>query len=129
MKVKIDYVTNSSSVSFCMYGLSMSKIPESVIQKTYDAMKDKLAPDCTYEKFKRGVDLYMVADIARKTMSVDLEVHSNPWDDTNYIGIEYSDMNDDETKKQFEKRLDKVFEQLGFDSSECGIVEDSWRDD
>jgi hypothetical protein len=128
MKIKIDHVTNSSSVSFCMYGLSMTKIPESVIQKTYESMKDILSPGYTYEKFQNNVDLHMIADIARKTLNTDFEVYIEPYDGEEYIGIAYSDMDDDETKREFESRLDKVFEQLGFDSSECGVVEDSWRD-
>jgi len=111
-----------------MYGLSMTKIPESVIQKTYESMKNTLSPDCTYEKFQKNIDLYMIADIARKTLNTDFEVYSEPWGDGEYIGVSYSDIGDDETKRQFEERLDKVFEQLGFDSSECGVVEDSWRD-
>jgi hypothetical protein len=111
-----------------MYGLSITKIPESAIQKTYESMKNILSPDCTYEKFQNNIDLYMIADIARKTLNTNLEVYSEPYGNGEYIGIAYSDMDDDETKREFESRLDKVFEQLGFDSSECGVVEDSWRD-
>ena len=108
MKVRLGFVSNSSTTSFCIYGFSDDQ----------DTIKEKL------EKMGHEVgDLYDFVE------SQDgLEIHVEPWGDYAYIGADFGAIPDDVTvgdwKKEKEAQIQKVF---GEDVS-CSVIEEGWRD-
>ena len=57
-----------------------------------------------------------------------LKLYSPPYSSYYYIGIDMTDMNDNETLKEFKESVNKKLESLGFDVSNVCIVEGGWYD-
>lgn len=130
MKRKLDFVTNSSSVSFCMWGLSLSayEIPESVMKNVYSYyLKNNNDKDnLKYRDFKsNGNVIYYFETVCRKN---GLDLYSPPYSDLYYIGRELLHIKDNETMKEFKKSVDGIFESIGFDVKNNGILENGWHD-
>lgn len=126
MKSKLDHVTNSSSVSFCIYGICVDgrNIPEKVIKSIYELEKDET--NLTYEEYKNAFRLDKVFDMLSK-LGLRYQDYREPCSDDYYIGTPYTSMEMDETRREFENKIDTIFKQIGFDS--CSDYEDGWRDD
>ena len=52
----------------------------------------------------------------------------NAYDRSTYIGLEYSSMSDDETKKQFKEKIEVEVKRLYGDTIQCGSYEESYYD-
>ena len=104
MKIRIDFVSNSSSSSFMLVGQAFD---DNELEKAWK----KLHPD----KEEAASTYDMPYDIANE-----LELEYNRGIDNYYemyvFGLPFSDMKDDETKKQFMDRiaaaLSKAFENI-----------------
>ena len=123
MKLKLDFVTNSSSVSFVAIGnyIGIDKIEPEYIKR----LADKL--NTTVEELKKDPYEMMGALLDGSGLE-----HSFG-DDYDYrdvvmVGIEYSSMKDDETLKQFRERVQLlIFEATGIEEKP-GHIEECWRD-
>jgi hypothetical protein len=115
MKVRLGFVSNSSSCSFCIYGAYLDS-------KTAASMM-KVPDDADLEEF--------LSEAARP---LGLEVESPMDSYCYYVGVPYEDMKDEETKRAFKQRIEKaICKFLGIEGTKAerallkfGTHEASW---
>lgn len=98
MKIRTGFVSNSSSTSFMIFGTIMSK----------DAVKDMNL----WEMFK----------------GTNIEWYQPPYDDFYFIGAGFESMGGDETRNQFQARVEAQLKAVLGDSIECSVISESWYD-
>lgn len=125
MKIRQGFVSNSSSTSFCMYGVYLTRDQLDAILKYHnlEVTGDGSGEDC---------ELLLKRDSGRN------DGHLGYWtgpdgDDGVYIGESWPNMRDDETKKQFQARIELGIQALGGTAGlpekiVCATHEESWRD-
>ncbi len=100
MKTRPGFVSNSSTTSFCVFGIAVS------IDRI-DALEE------------------MIDDISLETFYGD----PDSYDRQVYIGKEYSSIADDETMSQFKERISTAIKTLLPDEDhDCSLHEESYRD-
>jgi hypothetical protein len=149
MKIRNGFVSNSSSSSFCIYGINLEtdyvdilkKIKKNVPElfekvKEYASEYDEDIDINTDEGLERiteddPIDLLdRVLNNKKKdeweTKSGDLVIH-HPDDCDVYIGMEWKDIGDDETGKQFKDRIEAQLKKI-LGKVKCETHEMAWRD-
>ena len=122
MKIKTDFVTNSSSSSFVVIGINLSldnipiekfQIIKSKVKVTREELLDN--PWDYFDPLLQGTDL---------DFSQGCEYGYGEF----MIGIPYTKMNDDETLGEFKKRVQmEIKKALGIDETP-GHIEECWMD-
>lgn len=140
MKVRQGFVSNSSTTSFCIYGIceSTTKIKEALIEKGFATEEDladgvsEYLDDWSYNKRKRDGELteedvdknegrYFKAEDGYTLDYIDDDEYS-------YLGIPWKNIEEDETGAQFKTRIETKMKTLFGDDIECGTHEEAWRD-
>lgn len=89
MKMRLGFVSNSSSTSFCICG--------------YNVERDE------YEKFE---SIEKPSNYKELIGNIEIEDYSNSDCDAYYIGVDIGDMKEDETLAEFKARVKKAFDTL-----------------
>ena len=146
MKFREGFVSNSSTTSFFIYGLSFDSDAE-IMEKVKANMSDeirqivldknnKLAQESKYSKHYDTFDAYVNSsedccsdffyDLTRVIENLVFE--ENPYEGTAYIGVCSSDIKDDETGAEFKERTKVLLRSiLGDDVDGFAYLKGAWR--
>jgi len=125
MKIRNGFVSNSSSSSFCIYGVCIDYDDlKNVTDDTKKFLLDKHNEISTEEHQKDNFEDYfeffmedepytIVEDIEDRT---ELSFWTMPYTDTVYVGISYDTIKDEETGKEFKERVRNLVKELFGDS-------------
>ena len=113
MKIRMGFVSNSSSSSFCIYGAELSD----VLEELKKALGMDLTSDCD--------DVYSLSEaIESKT---GLELHT-VMGECLYIGRSYTSIKDDETGRQLKDDVEAKLKQLLGRDVPCSSLSEAWYD-
>jgi hypothetical protein len=137
MKIRNGFVSNSSSSSFCIYGICIEKygIEEALIKKGVteeeleEGILEYLDNWCLQSDLrKQGLD---ELEIKKKCMETKIlggmEANCIMDDDEIFIGESWSSIGDNETGSQFKARIEQTLKEVLGDDIKCATYEEAWR--
>ncbi len=107
MKIREGFVSNSSTTSFCIYGLYLDS----------EAIREKFNLDTE-------ADLY---DELETKFGSDVSLNFDPYDDGCWIGLDWPTIRDYETGAEFKQRVKYIFDKVGI-TDELGTHQEAWHD-
>ena len=110
MKIRNGFVSNSSSSSFLIYGVCDPGYPGQSAQSVDN--DDSVDSD----------------DILEKLKAIDPRFDYHNVYDTEFYGVSWADMKEDETKRQFMESVQAVLNTVFERDVECCTHEEAWRD-
>lgn len=115
MKIRHGFVSNSSSTSFTIIGICDDA----------DTIYEKLK--LAHPKFAEDVEDYDLIDEVVEGLGLGLS-HYIPYGEYVYIGLDYENIGDDETGKQFRERAQKEVSKLLGETVPVEYLSEAWRD-
>jgi len=115
MKIRKGFVSNSSTTSFCLYGLDFCSDDDGLVGEVCKKLGGE-----SFEDLSDGLDF--IAD------KIGLETFYGWEGEQQYIGIEWSNIKDDETGAQFKERITNKLKEAFGDHVKCSTHEEAYRD-
>jgi len=121
MKIRQGFVSNSSTTSFCIYGIAFETdvLAAEMLDKfniSEDEFNDKYYGSL-YELMEKEMD-----DIDG------FEWHEPDYSDTFYIGRSWALVRNNETGAEFKAKIEKILKEKFGDDIEFSTLEEAWRD-
>ena len=143
MKIRNGFVSNSSTSSFCIYGVCLSEselidglLKSGIIQEQEDVFREMFeCPEGSIEaKIKEIVEengVYEIVDSMsynKNSPMAGLVVESPPYVYDTYIGISPVDIEDNETGLEFKKRVKNQLIKVFGPDLKLSFHMEAWRD-
>jgi len=126
MKIRTGFVSNSSSSSFCIFGVAFDTDRFKKLKMYQDKLKELAEKEGVKpEDYEEDYGVYEVLDCFKMPEGFTIREPSNF--DTVYVGREWKTICDDETGAQFKESVRKVITEM-FGDQECGTIEEAWYD-
>lgn len=116
MKIRKGFVSNSSTTSFCIMGVTMSG--SEFLEKCRVAHPEFTDVEDVYDMFEK------VAQKLDKSYSF----YGAPYDDIIYLGQDPEEQDEDETKRQFKARVKREMTEFFGEAVDVTYLQDSWHD-
>ncbi len=125
MKIKSDFITNSSTTSFVAWGVTMNK---SDFRELIEKVKPKGTEDFTEEDFEE-LDMYEFLECVISEVSLD-GTDFDSYDGSVAIGKKLGRIREDETLLDFKKSICNELSKIGIkkETKDLVYVEEAWRD-
>jgi len=133
MRLKTSFVTNSSSVSFCGWGIEIStsfeNLPEKFQQRIYqEFIKHDNSEGISFEEFQVEADEWFWEDYLDNIFEdLKISIRSNSDYGVIYISRHPNDVSKDKTINEIIDELQKIFNDFGLENK-VSFISASWYD-
>jgi len=151
MKTRHGFVSNSSTTSFSIYGISMDdadinvdlfvRIKQNMPKAFEGIVKQANTYYSDFVEYFNNIDSLtkeqkselqeLIDDLGPEMIEMldclSFEVHWTPWDVT-YVGTSWNSIGEDETPRQFKARVEKEMKKFFGDNIKCESYEEAFRD-
>jgi len=110
MKIRLGFVSNSSSSSFCVYGLSLRSIDFINYSKRKNPMTEHEYEELDMDQTAQLVDKIIEKHIKKYKLNNELRYELD--DEYVYVGRPYETLGENETGHAFKELAKKILEQL-----------------